>query len=624
MPIPQVPIKLALLMLASLLSHSLVATEIKPTPDTATTNPITRSHAIAMHGDLKYPANFRHFQYANPNAPKGGRIKRSAIGTFDSLNPFIAKGNADGHVGLIYDSLMSQSADEAFSMYGLVAESVEYPKDRSWIIFHINPKAQFHDGVAIKASDVVFSFNILMEKGSPQYQQYFAGVDRVEPLDRQRVKFSFKPGDNHELALIVGSISVLPEHHWQNKDFSKSSLDIPLGSGPYKIKQLEAGRFIVFERAKNYWAKSLAVNKGLYNFDEIRFDYYRDRNVELEAFKAGEYDIRVEYTSKSWATEYTGRNFDNGRIQKQELTDHTPQGLQAFIVNLRRKPFNDPAFRRAMVLAFDFEWSNRNLFYGAYSRAYSYFTNSELAATGLPSGRELEILNSHRDQLSPAVFNQAYTIPATDGSGRDRQNLITAQALLKDAGYQIIDGKLHAPNTDSPIAMEFLTFSPQFERIINPYIHNLKKLGVTAQLRIVDTSQYVNRLREFDFDITTLRRGQSQSPGNEQRNMWTCQAAKTKSSANYSGICDPVIDQLVEGIISAPNREELVAQTKALDRVLLHHNYAVPQWYNQNHRIAYWNKFSRPPISAAFDSAFEVNLSTWWLDKDKLNRLTTP
>lgn len=599
------------------LSHALIILQLSlltlAFSAAASSQNIIKSHAIAMHGDVKYGRDFTHFDYANPSAPKGGKIRRSSIGTFDSLNPFIAKGNVDGNIGATYDTLMAHSSDEAFSIYGLIAESVEYPEDRSWITFNLNPKARFHDGTKITAEDVVFSFNILMEKGHPIFKQMYAGVDKVEALSKQSVKFSFADKENRELILVVGDIAVLPKHYWQDKDFSKTSLQIPLGSGPYQIKDLSAGRHITYQRVKNYWARDLPVNKGRYNFDEIRFDYYRDRNIELEAFKAGEYDFRVEYTSKSWATEYTGARFDSGAIKKEEIDDNTPQGLQAFVLNTRRKPFNDINFRRAMILAFDFEWSNNNLFYNAYTRSPSYFTNSELAATGIPSGRELEILNQYRQQLPASVFNQPHTLPSTNGSGRDRHNLIKAQALLKKSGYKIIDGKLQAPDSKTPISMEFLTFSPQFERIINPYIKNLKKLGITAELQIVDTSQYVNRLREYDFDITTVRKGQSQSPGNEQRNMWGSKAASTRASSNYSGINNPVVDELIELIISAPDRKELVARTRALDRVLLHHDYVVPQWYNGSHRIAYWDKFERPEQSAPFDSAFEVNFSTWWL-----------
>lgn len=593
-----------------LLAFNSNATEIN---DTDNSQKIIKSHAIAMHGAPKYKAGFSHFDYSNPNAPKGGKVRRSSIGTFDSFNPFIAKGNVETNIGSIYDTLMTQSGDEAFSVYGLVAESAQYPEDRSWVIFNINPNARFHDGESINADDIVFSFNTLMEKGAPQFKQYFADVKEVIELSPKRVKFTFKQTENRELILIVSSLAVLPKHFWQDKSFDKSSLSKPLGSGPYQLGEFDAGRHVSYTRVKDYWARDLPVNKGRYNFDHIRFDYYRDRNIELEAFKAGEYDLRIEYTSKSWATEYSGSKFDSGEIIKEMLRDSSPQGRQAFILNMRRKPFDDINFRRAMVLAFDFEWSNSNLFYGAYNRSPSYFTNSELAATGLPEGRELEILNAFKDQLPEQVFTKENTPPTTDGTGRDRRNLIKAQALLKKAGYKIVRGKLQAPNGNHDIELEFITYSPQFERIINPYIKNLKKLGITAELRIIDTSQYINRLREFDFDITTYGRGQTDSPGNEQRNMWGSEAADTKMSANYSGIKNPVVDALIELIIAAPNREELVFRTRALDRVLLHYDYVVPQWYNAFHRIAYWNKFDRPETLVPFDRSFDLNFSTWWL-----------
>ena len=595
------------------------APPLQVTPKLATV--VTRSYAAAMHGSVKYAKDFTHFDYANPKAPKGGLVRRSSVGTFDSLNPFIAKGNAESNVGMIYDSLMTQSADEAFSIYALIAQAIEYPKDRSWVIFHINPNARFHDDKKIQASDVAFSFNILMDKGAPTFKQMFIDVDRVEVLDSHRVKFYFHNNTNRDLMFIIASIPIMPEHYWQDKNFDKSSLDIPTGSGPYRINALSPGKHISYSRIKNYWAKDLAVNKGRFNFDQIRFDYYRDSNIDLEAFKAGEYDFRTEHSSKAWATEYAGAQFTSGTIIREEVRDYSPQGIQAFILNTRRRPFNDQAMRRAMILAFDFEWSNNNLFYGAYKRSPSYFTNSELAATGLPSGRELEILETFQEQLPSSIFTHVYQLPHTDGSGRDRKNLIAAQALLKQAGYKIFKGKLHAPhpsgNTNNrnskAISIEFITYSPLFERIINPYIKNLKKLGITAELRIIDTSQYINRLRNFDFDVTTIRRSQAQSPGNEQRNMWTTQAANTTGSGNHSGIKNPVIDALVEMIVTAPDRTELVARTRALDRVLLHYDYVVPQWFQSSHRIAYRNIFSRPQTTAAFDINFDINFSTWWM-----------
>ena len=590
-----------------LLAFNVNATVNHPSPS------VIKSHAIAMHGEVKYPVDFTHFDYVSTSAAKGGKVRRSSIGTFDSLNPFIAKGNADGNIGMIYETLMTQSGDEAYSVYGLVAESVEYPEDRSWIIFHLNPKARFHDGHQIDADDIVFSFNTLMEKGAPQYKQLYKGVKSVNALSAQAVKFNFKGSNNKELVLTVAGIPVLPKHYWVDREFDKSSLDIPLGSGPYRVKNMDPGRHITYQRVKDYWSKDLPVNRGHYNFDDIRFDYYRDRNIELEAFKAGEYDFRVEYTSKSWATEYTGSKFDSGEIIKRKVKDQSPQGIQAFILNTRRKPFDDIVMRKAMLLAFDFEWSNNSLFYGAYTRSKSYFTNSELAATGLPKGRELEILTPFKDQLPSTVFTDIYSVPVTDGTGRDRHNLIDAQRILKQAGYQIIDSQLHAPGSKTPISVEFLTYSPQFERIINPYIKNLKKLGIKATLRIVDTSQYINRGRSFDFDITTVRRPQTQSPGNEQRLMWSTEAADTAGSSNYSGIKNSVIDQLVELIITAPDRTELIHRTRALDRVLQHYNFVVPQWFNDSHRIAYWNIFAYPENEVPFDVSFNANFATWWL-----------
>lgn len=582
---------------------------------------IIKSHAIAIHGDIKYAADFKHFEYASPKALKGGTLRDYSLGTFDSLNPFITKGTPASDIGLVYETLTTSAEDEPFTQYGLVAEKIEYPEDRSWVIYHINPKARFHDGKAITADDVVFSFETLVEKGIPIYAQYYADVTKVEALDKRRVKFNFKNAENRELALIVGQLAVLPKHYWKDKEFDKTSLEKPLGSGPYRVASFDAGRSITYERVKDHWSKDLPVNVGLYNFDRVQIDYYRDDTVAVEALKAGQYDLRRERIARVWATGYDTPAVKRGDLVKKEIQDYSPRGMQAFVLNLRRAPFDDIKFRQALNYAFDFEWSNRNLFHDSYTRTDSFFFNSDLASSGLPEGRELEILKPYKGQIPDSVFTEVYVNPKTDGSGNNRDNLRKAQQLLKEAGFTLKNGKLINPKTKQPVVIEYLAYDSSSERIINPYIQNLSRLGIEGTLRMVDTSQYINRVQSFDFDVTTLVLSQSQSPGNEQRDYWSSSAADIQGSRNYSGIKNPVIDQLVELVINAPDRQELVARTRALDRVLLHNHYVVPQYASLSHRLVYWDKFGQPEIAPKYDLTFSTGLMTWWIDPEKERRL---
>lgn len=606
---------------ASLITLAVHAAEAEKPAEAAKAQKIIKSHFFSMYGESKYPNGFKHFEYASPDAIKGGRFRDFAVGTFDSLNPFITKGTPASEIGLIYDTLMTSSADEPSTYYGLVAEAVEYPEDRSWAIFHINPKAKFHDGVPIKASDVVFSFNTLIKKGIPSYAFYYADVSKAEALDERRVKFSFSNLENRELVLITGQIPLLPEHFWKDKDFEKSSLEIPLGSGPYKVAAVDPGRSITYKRVADYWGKDLPVNVGFYNFDTFHVDYYRDDTVVVEALKAGKIDFRWERIANTWFTGYDIPAVKNGEMIREELPDYSPRGMSSFILNLRRPPFDNILFRRALNYAFDFEWTNRNIFHGSYTRVDSYFFNSELASTGLPEGRELEILKPFKDQLPPSVFNEPYENPKTDGAGNNRDNLRKAQALLKQAGYLVKDGKLIDPKTKKPVSFEFLERDASFERILNPYIQNLKRLGIEATIRVVDVSQWINRVQGQDFDIVVIPRQPITSPGNEQRDYWSSASAAQKDSQNYGGVSDPVVDKLVELIINAPDREELVVRTRALDRVLLHNHYVVPLYTSLNHRLIYWNKFSRPKVSPKFDPRFSTALMTWWIDPAKEQRL---
>lgn len=579
------------------------------------------SHAISMHGQPKYPADFKHFEYASPKALKGGSLKEHALGTFDSLNPFITKGTPASNLSLIYDTLTTSSMDEPFTQYGLVAEKIEYPEDRSWVIYHLNPNARFHDGKQITADDVVFSFTTLTTKGAPLYAYYYADIKEAVALDKQRVRFNFSSTTNKELALIIGQLPVLPAHYWKEKNFDQSSLDVPLGSGPYKVKRVDAGRSIIYERVADYWAKDLAVNVGHYNFDEIIIDYYRDDTVAIEALKAGHLDFRPERIAKSWHTSYDIPAAKDGFLKKQSIRDYSPRGMQAFFMNLRRAPFNNIKFRQALNYAFDFEWANRNLFYDSYTRTNSYFFNSDLASSGLPEGRELEILSAYKKDLPASVFTEPYTNPTTDGSGNNRTNLRKAQQLLSEAGYKIVNGKLIDPATQKPVVIEFLERDPGFERILNPYAQSLKRLGIEMNIRMVDTSQYINRVQGHNFDMTTLAIGQSQSPGNEQRDYWSSNAADVQGSSNYMGIKNPAIDALIELVINAPDRDELIVRTRALDRALLHHHYVVPHWNLIEHRLVYWDKFGQPDIAPAFDRTFSTGILTWWVDPEKAKRI---
>ncbi|MFW1677836.1 extracellular solute-binding protein [Pontibacter sp. JAM-7] len=565
-------------------------------------------HGIAMHGDLKYAAGFSHFDYTNPDAPKGGKVVQSSIGTFDSFNPFIIKGTPADDIGLIYDSLLTRAQDEPFSLYGLLAESLEVPDDRSWIIFNLNPSAKFSDGQPVTAADVVYTFTLLREQGAPFFRAYYADIEQIEALSPLRVKFTFKHNLNRELPLIVGEVGILPKHYWQDRDFTKPSLDIPVGSGPYTLASFDAGRSVTLQRNPDYWGKDLAVNLGRYNFDSLVYDYYRDGTVAMEAFKAGEYDFRQENSAKRWATEYNGQAFDSGDIITHQLTHKNPTGMQAFILNLRRAQFQDARVREALTMAFDFEWTNKNIFHNAYTRTHSYFSNSEMAASALPTPEELKILEPVRDQVPPEVFTKIYRAPETDGSGRIYKELRTAKRLLQEAGWEFQDGKLVNTETQQPFIFEMLLVQPAFERVVAPFIRNLERLGIQASIRIIDVSQYINRLRSFDFDVIVSSFGQSNSPGNEQRDFWHSSLANEPGSRNIIGIKNPAVDYLVEQIITAPDRKQLVLRVRALDRVLQWNHYVVPQYHINSYRIAVRKFIQMPEVRPDYNLGFD----TWW------------
>lgn len=575
------------------------------------------SHAIALHGNPALSARFTHFPFANPDAPVAGKLRLDATGTFDSLNAFINKGVPAEGLGRLYDSLTVASPDEPFTRYGLLAERIERdPKDASWIIYHLRPQARFSDGQPVRAVDVVETFRLIKSQGAPAYQAYFADVKRVRALSPLSVRFDFASKNNRELPLIVGEMSILPWHYWHHRAFDKTSLDIPVGSGPYTIASIDPGRRITYARNPRYWGWSLPVNRGLNNFQEVSYRYYRDASVAFEAFKAGQYDIRLENKAKTWATEYQFPAVTSGQVIRIEQAHENPSGMQGFLFNTRRAPLNDLRVRQAISLAFDFEWSNRALFYQAYRRTHSYFANSELAAVDQPSTAELRLLKPYRQQLPMTVFGSAVQAPVSKGDGYNRENLLAAQALLKAAGWHLQDGKL--VNTQGQaLTLEMLLVQPEFERITQPFKRNLARLGITLNIRILDAAQYIERLRQFDYDLTVGGFPASNSPGNELWSFWGSAAASTPGSRNLTGLQSPVVDALISRITGAHDRQQLVSAVRALDRVLRAQWLVVPHYHTPVYRIAAWNRFSRP----ARQPRYGDGLDTWWLDAAKVQQL---
>ncbi len=586
---------------------------------TATAEEVKPVHGVAMHGAPKYGPNFKHFDYVNPNAPKGGSIRRSAIGTFTTFNPYTLKGVPGAGVGLVYETLMASPEDEPFSEYGLLAETIQMPKDRSWVAFTLRKEARWHDGKPVTVDDVIFSLNILRKQGQPFYRFYYRDVKNSEKIGERTVKFTFANTKNRELPLILGQLPILPKHFWETRKFNKTTLEPPLGSGPYAMKSFEANRSITYQRVKDYWGAKLPVNVGRYNIDSIRYDYYRDATVAMVAFKSGEYDFRLENTSKVWATGYESPAFKKGLYKKMEIRHQNPTGMQGFVFNTRRTFFSDPRVRNALAYAFDFEWTNKNLFYGQYARTESFFSNSELASTGLPSAEELKILEPFRGKIPDEVFTQTYKPPSTDGTGRLRSNLRKGKKLLQQAGWNIKGGKLVNDKTGMLFEFEILLQSPAFERIVLPVKKNLKRLGIDVRVRTVDTAQYRKRSDDYDFDMVVGSFGQSLSPGNEQLDYWGSKAADRPGSRNIIGIKDPVIDKLIDLIISAPDRNALIMRTRALDRVLLWNHFVIPQWHIQNFRVAFWDKFGRPKVTPKYGLGFDG----WWVDKAKADALSS-
>ena len=565
-------------------------------------------HALTLYDEPpKYPANFKHFEYANPDAPKGGVLRQAGFGSFDSLNPFINKGVSAEDIGLIYDTLTTNSLDEPFTVYGLVAEKIERGPKNDWVRFYLRPQARFHDGQPVTAEDVAFTFETLISQGAPQYRAYYADVDKVVVEGKRQVRFDFKHAGNRELPMILGQLPVLPKHWWAERDFTSGSLEPPLGSGPYRVERVQPGRSISYARVENYWGRDLAVNRGFYNFDRLVFDYYRDNTVALQAFKAGQFDYWLETSAKNWATAYDIPAVHEGRLIKEEIPNYNPTGMQGFIFNIRRPLLQDRRVREALALLFDFEWTNRQLFNGAYFRTHSYFDNSELASSGLPGKDELAVLEPLRGQIPDEVFEKPFELPVTDGNGIIREQQRRAYQLLTEAGWHVENDRM-VDAQGKPVKLEFLLVQSEFERVLLPYKRNLADLGIELEIRRVDVSQYVNRLRSRDFDMIVSGFGQSNSPGNEQREYWHSVSADNPGSRNFIGLKDPAIDTLVEQLIAADTRQELITHTRALDRVLLWGHYVVPNWHIKTWRVAYWNHLAHPQVTPRQD----IGLMTWW------------
>lgn len=614
---------------AALLSLSLAltaATDAMASEPTTAPDAAPWRHATSLIGEPKYPDGFKHYDYVNPDAPKGGTLNSAAVGTFDSLNPYIVQGTpASGFAafggGLLYGTLMEQATEQAGTNYGLIAEAISYPEDFAWVKFRLNPAARWHDGKPITPEDVLWSFETLKAQ-SPMYNKYYANVAKAEATGEREVTFTFDKPGNRELPNIMGDLAVLPKHWWEGtdasgkkRDISKSTLEIPLGSGPYKVESISPGRQIIWSRVPDYWGKDLPTQVGRHNFDRIKVDYYRDPNSAWEAFKKGGLDdYRLENRIGRWMTEYDFDAVKSGKVIQHSFPYAAAGRMQGYVLNQRRDKFKDPRVREALNYVFDFETMNRTLFFDKYKRIESYYAGIDLASSGLPEGKELEILETVRDQVPPEVFTEEFKLPVNGNPQAFRDNLRKALGLLQEAGWELKGNKLVNAKTGEPFTMEFLESDPSFERVVAPYIQNLKRIGIDARLRVVDTAQYVARVNDFDFDVVSTVIAQSQSPGNEQREMWGSAAADTPGSRNLMGIKNPAVDTLIDRVVFAGDREELVAATHALDRVLLWNYYVVPQWFSDTINVAYWNKFGIPEKQPEYVG---IDTESWWVDPAK-------
>ncbi len=575
-------------------------------------------HGLSIFGDLKYGPDFKAFDYVNPDAPKGGRAAQVGPGgtiTFDSFNDFILKGDRAQGLGLLYDSLMVRAFDEPDAVYGLVAKSANVAADGLSVTFKLRPEAKFADGSPVTADDVVFSYETLRSKGHPRYRIVLADVTKAEALDPATVRYTFQGKLVRSLPIEVSLLPVLPKAYYATREFEKTTLEPPLGSGPYAIKDFKQGTYVTYALRPDYWAKDLNVNRGHYNLAEVRYDYFRDRGLELENLFSQTLDFREEFTSKDWATGYDKPSVKDGRVVRLTIADENPSGAQGFFINTRREPFKDVRVRKALDLAFDFEWSNKNLFFGLYKRTSSFFENSDMEAVGPPSAEEVALLEPFRATLPKEVFAEPYSSPVTDASGNNRDQLRKAGGLLSEAGWKMTTaGSLLRNAAGATLKLEVLYDSAGFERIIGPYIKSLRSIGVDASIRFVDPAQYEQRMKSFDFDLTIQRYSLKLTPGNELKNFWGAEAAKTDGSFNLAGISDPAVDALAEAVMVAKSRAGLVTATRALDRVLRAGHYWVPHWYKASHNLAFWNKFGWPPVKPKYDRGA---LSTWWYEPVK-------
>jgi microcin C transport system substrate-binding protein len=567
--------------------------------------------AAALFGEPKYDAAFKHLDYVNPHAPKGGTFRAAVVGSFDSTNPFIIKGVSAGGVTSIYESLMVKTLDEPHTSYGLIAQSIDILPDRSAVSFVLRPEARWHDGKPITVDDVIWSFETLRDKGAPFYRTYYKSVRSVYKSGPRRVTFTFKRRNDRELPLIMGDLPILPKHYWTNgkHDFTKTTLDIPLGSGPYRIKSIETGRRVTLERVKDWWAKDLPISIGQYNFDNVVYDYYRDNGVAFQAFLSGEADFRQENVAKNWAQGYEHPRVRNGAIKRQSIQHDLPTGMQAYAYNTRRPLFKDARVREALNYAFDFEWANKQLAFNAYKRSQSYFNNCYLASTGIPEGDERALLMRYKSRLPAAIFNQPYQNPVNIGDGTIRDNLWQGLKLLHDAGWNLNNKGLLQNKEGKNFEFEILTDNPMFDRWMLPFVRNLRKMGIVVRLRSIDDAQYQNRLNNYDFDVTIASIPQSLTPGNEQYTYWHSTQANVPGGNNLMGIQNPVVDDLVNKIIKARTETDLITAAHALDRVLLWNFYVIPQWYTDKFNIAYASWLGHPKENPPYGLPV---LETWW------------
>ena len=567
------------------------------------------AHGIALYGTPKEPPGFTHFPYVNADAPKGGRLTMSAYGSFDSTNPLIVRGvAANGIRDFVIESLMARGLDEPFTLYGLIAETVEVPEDRSSITFHLNPKARFSDGKPITADDVLFSFNLLKEKGRPNHRTYFGKVTKAERLSDRDVRFTFESAGDREIPLILGLLPVLPNRLINPDTYEDTSLEAPIGSGPYRVGKIDPGRSITFERDPNYWGKDLPVNRGRFNFDQIRFDYFREGSVMFEAFKTGQVDLWAEDDPRRWANGYDFPAVKDGRVVKRAFDIGLPAGMTALVFNTRRKVFTDPRVREALIYLFDFEWINRTLYAGLYSRTQSYFERSILTSAGRPAdARERELLSPYPRAVKPAMMDGTYRFPTTDGSGRNRQNQEQAFRLLKEAGYTLQDGKLLGADGNQ-LSFEILAASTSQEALLLSFARDVERLGIEVKLRVVDGAQYQARLTNYDYDMIQNTWPSSLSPGNEQLFRWSTAAATTPGTYNFAGVENPAADAMIGAMLSAATEDGFVSSVRALDRVLLSGDYVIPLFYTPKQWVAYWTRLKQPDTTPLFG----YNVESWW------------